>query len=53
MDMAFVTLILALIEKAIQYGPAAVTAAIEALNKTEITIEDIQGLKITKEPEEY
>lgn len=46
-------LVIAIIEKCIQYGPALVLAAVEALNKTEITLEDIQGLKITKEPEEY
>lgn len=46
-------LVIAIIEKCIQYGPELVMAAINALNKETITIEDIQGLKITKEPEEY
>lgn len=46
-------LIIALLEKAIIYGPELVKAAIVALGKETITIEDIQALKIVKEPEEY
>ena len=43
----------ALLAKAIEYGPEVVMALIVALNKETITLEDIKGLKITKEPEEY
>lgn len=46
-------IILALLDAAIKYGIPAVTSAIVALNKDEITLEDIEGLKITKEPEEF
>ena len=53
MNIATITLIMAIVEKVIQYGSGPVRAGIEALNKGEITLEDIQGLKITKEPEEY
>jgi len=38
---------------ALQYGVPAVTDAISALNKKEITLEDIENLRITKSPEEY
>jgi len=46
-------LVIAIIEKCIQYGPELVMAAITALNKETISIEDIQALKIKKDPEEY
>ena len=46
-------LVIAIIEKCIQYGPELVMAAVKALNKETITIDDIQELKITKEPEEF
>lgn len=46
-------LVIAIIEKCIQYGPELVMAAIVALNKETISSEDIQNLKIVKEPEEY
>lgn len=53
MDAALATIIIALIEAVGKYGPQAVISAITALNKEEITVEDIQALKITKEPEEF
>jgi len=46
-------LVIMIIEKCIQYGPELVMAAITALNKETISIEDIQALKIVKDPEEY
>ncbi len=53
MDPVTATLIVALVEKCIQYGPSLVAEAIAALNKDTVTLEDIQAIKITKEPEEY
>lgn len=53
MNAALVPIILALIEAAAKYGPGVVSSAIAALGKDEITVEDIQALKITKEPEEF
>ena len=46
-------LVIAIIEKCILYGPELVMAAITALYKETISIEDIQVLKITKAPEEF
>ncbi len=53
MNAALVPIILALIEATVKYGPGVVNSAIIALGKDEITLEDIKGLKITKEPEEF
>ena len=53
MNPGVIAIILALIDAANKFGPDAIQAGIAALNKDEITLEDIQGLKITKEPEEY
>ena len=53
MNPGTISIILALIEAVGKYGPSAVQAGIAALNKDEITLEDIRDLKITKEPEEY
>jgi len=53
MNPAMVTLVIGIIEVCGKYGPGVVASLITALNKDEITLEDIQGLKITKEPEEF
>lgn len=53
MNPALIPIILALIEAAAKYGPGVVASAIAALGKDEITVEDIEGLKITKEPEDF
>ena len=49
MDIAMA---LALIEKILTYGVPAVVRAIQAWDIEDVTIEDIQGLKV-KAPEEY
>jgi hypothetical protein len=46
-------IIIALIEAVGKYGAPLVSSAITALGKDNITAEDIQNLKITKEPEEF
>lgn len=50
-----VEMVIAIVGLVIQYGVPAVQSAVAALNKDpqEITLEDIEGLKITKEPEEF
>ncbi len=53
MNAALVPIIIALIEAVGKYGAPVVSSAIAALNKDNITTEDIQNLKITKEPEEF
>lgn len=53
MDPITITLIVSISALVIKYGPEAVQSAINALNKDNITLEDIQNLKITKEPETY
>ena len=53
MNAALVPVVIALIEAAAKYGPGLINSAISALGKDEITVEDIQGLKITKNPEEF
>jgi hypothetical protein len=53
MDAATLSIIIAIVGAVIQYGVPAVQSAIAALGKDEITIEDIQNLKITKEPGEF
>lgn len=46
-------LILAIITKLIEYGPGAVHDISIAMKKDNFTIADIEGLYITKDPEEY
>ena len=53
MDLATISLIIAIIGKCIEYGAPAVQSLLLALNKDDITLEDIQNLKITKEPGDY
>ncbi len=53
MDPATAQIIFALVALAIEKGPAVASSLIAALNKEEITLEDIEALKITKEPEEF
>ena len=53
MNQATVALILALFELAMKYGVPAVQSAIAAIDKEDITLADIEALKITKEPEEF
>jgi len=48
-----VVTIITILGLAAKYGIPAIQSAIEALGKEEITLEDIQGLKITKEPEDF
>lgn len=43
----------ALVEKCIEVGAPTVKSLLVALNKTTITLEDIEALSITKEPEEF
>lgn len=46
--------ILSILELAVKYGVPAVQAAIEAINKEEITEEDIKSLPgLIRKPEEY
>lgn len=46
--------ILSILELAVKYGVPAVQAAIEAINKEEITEEDIKSLPgMIRKPEEY
>ena len=53
MSPAMVAIIIAIIDAIGKYGVPAVQSAIAALNKAEVTEEDILSLKITKEPEEF
>ncbi len=53
MNAFYVPIIIALIDAIGKYGAPAVSSAITALNKDEITEADILNLKITKEPEEF
>lgn len=54
MTPAQITLMLQLIALAMEYGIPAVTNAIAAMNKEEITLEDIQALRdLVKPPESY
>lgn len=46
-------LALAIVEKLIIHGVAALPAITAALQKPDPTPEDIRALKITKDPEEY
>lgn len=49
-----VQLILGLVSMAMQYGIPAVVNAAQALNKTEITLEDMEVLRtLVRPPEEY
>lgn len=49
-----ISLIIAIFEKLMRYGPEAVIEISAAFEKKEnITAEDINNLKITKKPEEY
>lgn len=45
--------IIAALELAAKHGIPLVMKAIEAMGKDEITLADIQALKITKDPEEF
>ena len=53
MSAELILAIIAIASKVIEFGAPAVRSAIEALSKDDITIEDIQNLKIKKEPEEF
>lgn len=53
MDQMTAQIIIALVALAIEKGPAVAASLVAALNKEEITLEDIEGLKITKEPEGF
>jgi hypothetical protein len=53
MDQVTAQIIIALVALAIEKGPGVASSLIAALNKEEITVEDIEALKITKEPEEF
>jgi hypothetical protein len=53
MTPAEIAIVIALIEAAGKYGVPLVQSGIAALNKDIITADDIQNLKITKEPEEF
>lgn len=53
MDPLTVTFIVAIVGKVIEYGAPVVANFIAALNKEEITLEDIQGLYIKKEPDQF
>jgi len=53
MNATTVQFILALIALAIEKGPGVAASLIAALQKDDITLEDIEGLIITKEPEEF
>jgi hypothetical protein len=46
-------LTIAIIEACAKYGSDVVKAFFVALNKSEITLEDIEALRISKEPEEF
>jgi hypothetical protein len=49
-----VQMVLAIISLALEYGVPAVTAVFATLNKEEVTLEDIQGLRdLVKPPETY
>jgi len=48
-----VATVITILELAGKYGIPAFQSAVEALGKEEVTLEDIQGLKITKEPEDF
>lgn len=48
-----IAIIIALIDAVGKYGAPVVSSALAALGKDNITAEDIQNLKITKEPEEF
>jgi hypothetical protein len=54
MDIKNLNIILAILGLVAQYGVPAVTSAINALGKEEVTLEDIEALKsLIKPPEEY
>lgn len=54
MDPATLKLIIAIIGLVVQYGAPAVQAALEALKKEVITLEDIEALaNLVKKPEDY
>ena len=53
MNPATVSLIIAIVGLVVEKGPAIAQSLVNALNKDEITLEDIEALKIVKEPEEY
>lgn len=53
MDAMTIQLIIALVGLIIEKGPAAAASLIAALQKDDITLEDIEALRITKEPEEF
>jgi len=48
-----VATVITILELAGKYGIPAFQSAVEAFGKDEITLEEIQELKITKEPEEF
>jgi hypothetical protein len=54
MSAATLNLIVMIVGLVVQYGVPAITNAINALGKDEITVEDIEALKsLIKPPEEY
>ena len=54
MTPAQIQIIMSIVALCIQYGLPAVTSAMAALNKENITLDDIQGLKdLVKPPEQY
>lgn len=53
MSIEMIIAVIGLAAKVIEFGAPAVESAIKALNKDDITVEDIQNLKITKDPEEF
>ncbi len=46
-------MIIAIIEKLLIYGPAAVTAIAAAFENAKPTVAEIRALEIVKDPEEY
>jgi hypothetical protein len=48
-----VAMIIAIIEKLMVYGPSAVVAISKAFEQGKPTVEQIKGLAITKDPEDY
>lgn len=53
MDPATVSLIIALVGLAAKYGVPFFQSLFEALEKEEITPEDIEKLRLTKKPEDF
>lgn len=53
MNKETVLTIINIVELVMKYGAPVVKSAIEAMNKDDITIQDIRKLYIEKEPKEY